>query len=255
MVNANECQKKFVDSITKGIFPGDFLEGINPGGKLSAKGVLEVYQGDYFSRLYSVLKENFKGVYSFLGDDLFFSLCKEYIDQYASTSEDIGNYGEFLRDFVRDHPLGEKFPFLSELCELDQSFLKLFHAPGESFSVGSLALPDDLELCRFVLIDAMFLISSQHPIYQIWELKNRTNSETKIDIDWYRRESFCLYKVKDGIKFRSLTLGQFEVLNRIKQGDAIGQCLEKVDVAPQEVQELFYFISTSGILKDVLKLS
>ncbi|RLA64087.1 MAG: hypothetical protein DRQ88_06530 [Epsilonproteobacteria bacterium] len=254
MLGIKSSQVLLGKSILTGNPSEDLLKNIIPGGKLDKKRALEVYHDDYVARLSSVMADNFEGTHAFLGEELFFALCLEYLDHYPSTSPDLGEYGKYLDKFMKNHDLGKEYPFLPELCRLDMEFMRLFHLPKEKkIDPDRLKAHENLSLAKFTLVKALYLQKSKYPIYKIWDLKNLSDAEREdVELDWSGAENFCLYKNMDGIKVQFLTPEQVDVLEKIKLGLNLDSALENSEIDPLRVQELFGFISTSGILIDII---
>lgn len=253
MLGIKNSQVLLGKSILSGTPSDDLLQNIIPGGKLDNKRALEVYRDDYVSRLSSVMADNYEGTHSLLGDSLFFAMCREYLDCYPSTSPDLGDYGKYLDKFLKNHSLGKEYPFLPELCRLDSEFLRLFHLPKQSsLDPEKLKTHENLSMAKFTLVEALYLQKSAYPIYKIWDLKNLSEKEREgVELDWSEPENICLFKSMDGIKVQFLTLEQVDVLEKIKLGLNLDSALENSQMDPNEVQELFAFISTSGILVNI----
>ncbi|TDJ09541.1 MAG: DUF2063 domain-containing protein [Deltaproteobacteria bacterium] len=251
MLGIKGSQELLGKSILTGNPSEDLLNNIIPGGKLDKKKALMVYRDDYVARLSSVMAENFEGTHSLLGDEIFFAICREYLDYYPSTSFDLGNYGKYLDKFLKNHSLGVEYPFLPELSRLDMEFMRLFHLPRvKSIDPEKLKTHENLSQAKFKLVEGIYLKKSKFPIYKIWDLKNIEDRED-VDLDWNEAENICLYKGEDGIKVQFLTPEQVDVLEKIKQGLNLDQALENSEMDVIRVQELFSFISTSGILVDI----
>ena len=249
-----KAQKLFGKSILTGVIEKDLLSSIIPAGKINTKAALQVYRDDYVGRLTSVLCENFEGTWSVLGDKLFFSLCEEYLIDHQSRSFDIGEFGEDLDQFVKNHPLGVEFPFLFELSHLDKQFLRIFHLPVEdALGEEKLKTWTDLSKAKFKFTKAFHLQKSNFPIYKIWDLKNvAADDRDAIELDWQEPENICLYKCSQGIQAKFLKPAAVDVLDNLNQGLNLETALEQSLLAPQEVQSLFNFIASSGILVELI---
>jgi len=254
MLGIEKSQQDLGKSILTGKPSSDLLKAIIPGGKLDNEKALGVYRDDYTSRMCAVMADNFEGTHSLLGDELFYATCLGYLENYTSTSPDIGDFGKYLDQYVRNHPIGLEYPFLPELCRLDMEFIRLFHLPMEKkVDVNKLKTHENLSMAKFKLVKAIYLHKSDYPVYKIWDLKNISQVEREnVDLDWSESENICLFKCEDGIRAKFLSLGQVDVLAKINQGLNLDSALENVDLDPEEVQELFGFISTSGILVDII---
>ena len=118
--------------------------------------------------------------------------------------------------------------------------------PDSQFSLAKQGL-----LSGSISSNAQFAaIGSVHHGGSLWDLKNNEDREN-IELDWSESENICLYKNESGIKVQFLTPDQIDVLEKIKLGLNLDSALENSEMDPSRVQELFSFISTSGILVDI----
>src|SRR5579863_5534234 len=83
--------------------------------RLSAEARVDIYANMYFYRILDALKEDFPATLAVLGDDKFHNLVTGYILEYPPTEPSISYCGRFLADYLRDHPMRERAPFIADL--------------------------------------------------------------------------------------------------------------------------------------------
>src|SRR5262249_1323716 len=104
------------------------LSGVIRGDeRLSALQRLNIYADAYFYRLLDCLKEDFPATAAVTGD-AFEGLVRAYLDKHAPAEPSIFYAGQRLADFLGDHPVGERWPFLAELARLERTLIEVFHA-------------------------------------------------------------------------------------------------------------------------------
>ena len=112
-----------------GLPPGG-LDGLLAGeGLLPARERLEIYANAYFYRLLDVFKEEFPATLAILGEVNFHNLVTGYLVDYPPKEPSIIHAGSHLPDFIRAHPLGERWRYLGDLARLERTTLEIFHAP------------------------------------------------------------------------------------------------------------------------------
>jgi hypothetical protein len=97
--------------------------------RLSAEARVDIYANMYFYRILDALKEDFPATLAVLGDDSFHNLVTGYILEYPPTEPSISHCGRFLADYLRDHPMRERAPFVADLAKLERSVVEVFQAP------------------------------------------------------------------------------------------------------------------------------
>ncbi|HLK86819.1 MAG TPA: DNA-binding domain-containing protein [Candidatus Binataceae bacterium] len=89
---------------------------------------LEIYANAYFYRILDCLKDDFPATLATVGADNFHNLITGYLIAHPPTRPSIAHAGDYLPEFLRDHPMREEWPFLADLARLEGALLKVFHA-------------------------------------------------------------------------------------------------------------------------------
>jgi hypothetical protein len=103
---------------------------IESDDRLSATERLEIYANAYFYRILDCLKEDFPATLAVLGADNFHNLVTGYLIEYPPTEPSISYAGRHLAEFLRHHPMRERWPFIGDLAELERTLIEVFHAAG-----------------------------------------------------------------------------------------------------------------------------
>lgn len=123
----------------RGLRPGALDDLIESDDRLSAVQRLEIYANAYFHRILDCLKEDFPATLAVLGDDNFHNLVTGYLIEYPPTEPSISFAGRHLADFLRRHPMRERWPFIAELAHLERTLIEVFHA-GEAQALNAEAM-------------------------------------------------------------------------------------------------------------------
>src|SRR3984893_12694581 len=101
---------------------------IESDDRLSAAERLEIYANAYFYRILDCLKEDFPATLAVLGADNFHNLVTGYLIEYPPTEPSISNAGRHLHEFLRHHPMRDRWPFIADLAQLERTLIEVFHA-------------------------------------------------------------------------------------------------------------------------------
>jgi len=119
--------------------------------RLSAEARVDIYANMYFYRILDALKEDFRSTLAVLGEDNFHNLITGYLLEYPPTEPSISDCGRHLADYLRDHPLREGMPFITDLGKLERAIVEVFQGPDavalESDSLSAVA-PEDWPAMR-----------------------------------------------------------------------------------------------------------
>jgi hypothetical protein len=77
---------------------------IKPNDRLTSFERLEIYNRQYWFRLYSSFEEDFPGVQAVVGKARFEGLMRAYLTEHPSTSFSLRNLGSRLPGWLQDHP-------------------------------------------------------------------------------------------------------------------------------------------------------
>ena len=128
------------------IILGDLEKIIESDDRLSATERLEIYANAYFYRILDCLKEDFPATLVTLGADNFHNLVTGYLIEYPPTEPSISYAGRHLAEFLRHHPMRERWPFIGDLAWLERTLIEVFHAAeAEPLSAEAMraVAPDD----------------------------------------------------------------------------------------------------------------
>jgi hypothetical protein len=114
---------------------------IKPNDRLSSFERLEIYNRQYWFRLYSSFEEDFPGLKAIIGGRKFDRLMRDYLTECPSQSFSLRNLGSQLESWLRAHP-----EYVETRFDLALDMVRLEWAHIEVFDSGEAALldPDDL---------------------------------------------------------------------------------------------------------------
>lgn len=159
--------------------------------RLSAEARVDIYANMYFYRILDALKEDFPATLAVLGADSFHNLVTGYLLEYPPSAPSISDCGSHLADYLRDHPMRERAPFIADLAKLERAVVEAFQAPD------AVALePDSLRAIAPEDWPAMKL--NIHP------------SEQMLALDW--RVSELLRAVEERREWKAAEQGAVKVL-------------------------------------------
>ncbi len=103
---------------------------IKPNDRLTSFERLEIYNRQYWFRLFSSMIEDFPGVRSVLGEKRFDAMCKAYLMDCPSRSFTLRNLGAKLEPWLRKHPkwAGTKQQLVLDIARLEWADIEAFDA-------------------------------------------------------------------------------------------------------------------------------
>jgi hypothetical protein len=138
---------------------------IKPNDRLSSFERLEIYNRQYWFRLYTCFEEDFPGLRAIVGRRKFEGLMRSYLTDCPSTSFSLRNLGSRLETWLEGHR-----EWIDPRAELALDMVRLEWAHIESFDSASdpVLTADDLALTdestRFELQPYLYLLRLQYPV-------------------------------------------------------------------------------------------
>ncbi|MBP9682798.1 MAG: putative DNA-binding domain-containing protein [Bacteriovorax sp.] len=228
----------------------DLASLLKDSQKLSPSRAIAIYQEDYQARLTEALKNTYTMIHFFIGDEHFYQLALEFIQGHVSVYSNLDEYGRELNDFLKSHPLLNSFPFLSEMACFEWDFKNIFHAPHES-GLDSHALYKVLE-CETALVKLIGPVQLASYHFQIQELCALKNKKRRELLSFNSPEQLIIFKTNQVVRTRIITKNQFTILCKLKSPCSLNQVIQDApeDTTPEEIQELFEFLTKEHLLKD-----
>ncbi len=123
-------------SATEALFQDNVLTG-NPAIDAEIEGDTEefrdrrlaIYRDAYRLRLIEVLGTDYEVLHTYLGDDLFDALAREYIAAHPSTFRNVRWFGAKMAQFLVAGPRYAVHPELAELAQFEWSLGRAFDSP------------------------------------------------------------------------------------------------------------------------------
>jgi hypothetical protein len=97
--------------------------------RLSAQSRVDIYANMYFYRVLDALKEDFPATRAVLGDDHFHNLVTGYLIEHPPTEPSLYHCGRYLAEYLRDHPMRERVPFVADVAALERAIVEVFQGP------------------------------------------------------------------------------------------------------------------------------
>lgn len=133
---------------------------------------LQRYADMYYFRLLDILRGDYKGIVSLIGDKAFAQLARDYLVTHPSTSPTVRDVGIHMSDFLKGYaPVSEPFPFASDLARLERTREEVFDRaeaqPLRSEELEAIA-PRQWAEISFRPVPAARLIDLEWPVTRLW---------------------------------------------------------------------------------------
>ncbi len=219
-------------------------EFIKPNDRLSSFERLEIYNRQYWFRLFSSFEEDFPGVAAIVGRRRFQALMRAYLEACPSTSFSLRNLGSRLVGWLDENPsyAGPHFEAVRAMAALEWAHIEAFDGaalprltPEMLLGVGEdsqIALQPFLGLVRahYAVDDALIAVRN--------ESGSSNGSSNNASAGYVARRLrtirslpredvfIAVHRHEDSVYYKRLSREDFQILSALRQGKTLGEALE-----------------------------
>lgn len=239
----------------KALTPRGLEDIIASDDRLSARERLEIYANAYFFRLLDVFKEDYPALLAVAGDTHFHNLITGYLIHHPPTEPSVLYAGRHLPEFLRTHPMRERWPFLADLATLECATLEVFHAadaPPLSHEAARAIPPQDWPAIRFQLHPAARLLDLA---WTVDRLPGAVAASAAWQTPEHRAARILVWRIKSQVHYREVECAEHLALQLATNGATFAAACEAIaaqtdaaaDAAAQINQWLARWVS-DGVL-------
>jgi len=246
---------------------------IKPNDRLTSFERLEIYNRQYWFRLFSAMAEDFPGLRSVLGEKRFDAMCKAYLVDCPSTSFTLRNLGAKLESWLRTHPTwaGSKQTLALDIVRLEWADIEAFDGEAEP-ALG----PEDLAGAAgpkllLKLQPYVQLLGFRYPVDDLLLAVRKEDEDTDFASNAFAEKHkskkvqavaklkpgtiyLVVHRVDFSVYFRRVEVEEFTILTALREGRTLSKAIEaafrRSKVAEQEradrVQQWFQNWATLG---------
>jgi len=235
---------------------------IKPNDRLTSFERLEIYNKQYWFRLFSGMIEDFPGLQAVLGNRRFDELCKAYLQDCPSRSFTLRNLGRDLEGWLKKNPrwAGSRQAVAVDMVRLEWADIEAFDGKAEpplkpEEVAGSAGANLRLRLQPYIQ-----LLNLHYPVDTLVLKIKRLNEDTEFSSNAFRerrkrkqvqaiarlkpaRIFLAVHRVDYFVYFRRLEENEYQLLAAMQQGKTLGQAVQqslatKKNVAPPELAQV-----------------
>jgi len=194
------------------------VESIASSPSCSAEERMEIYGNAYELRLKEALSTDYERLHSYLGDELFETLMKNYIESYPSHHPSLRYFSQHMVDLVERLEPFSRLPEVAEIARIEKAFGDSFDAADcNSVTIDQLARldPEIWPTLKLRFHDAVQLLPQNYNSFQIWQALSNDDMPPKIAASkttWliWRQDLVSRYRALSGAEIVALTIAMSE---------------------------------------------
>ena len=231
-----DFQAYLIDSTKGAAFKAQIIDD----AKVGATKRLSIYYDAYRFRIIEALATAYPKLKMLLGDDLFDSTARSYIDAYPSTFRNMrwvgGSMQTHLKNTLPQHPIA------AEMAQFEWALGLAFDAEDAPIlTLQDLAAipPEDWSALKFTLHPSLHLLNLQWNVVQIWNALDKEETPPAVT----KTDEACLIwrrglNLDSGLNahFRSLDATELAAIQLIIDGASFGELCEHLQENATEAE-------------------
>lgn len=191
-----------------------------------------VYRNNVYSALIAALSQSFPTVFQLVGQAYFKRVAREYVRSNLPNSAVLIEYGDYFPEFIGSLYEHHKLAYLKDVARLDWRYIQSANERDEpSISPDTLVSyveqPDELAKLKFEWVAPVQLLSSNFPIFSIWQAHQSANPETALKaLDMSQSETVLLTRPQYQVRVHRLPKAEGAFVHRLFSGESIEQALQ-----------------------------
>lgn len=218
---------------------------IKPNDRLTSFDRLEIYNRQYWYRLFSALAEDFPGLRSVLGEKQFDAMCKAYIVDCPSTSFTLRNLGSKMESWLRANPkwAGKKQTLALDIARLEWADIEAFDNASEpALRAEDLASADGATL-KLELQPYVRLLDFAYPVDDLLLAVRKEDDDTDFASNAFAEKRkkkhvravaklkpqpifLVVHRIDNSVYYRRIQPEEFAVLKMLGKRKTLGEGLD-----------------------------
>jgi hypothetical protein len=185
----------------------------------------DVYRNNVIMSLSGALADGYPVVQKLVGEAFFNAVAGVYVRAHPPKSPLMIFYGADFAEFLDDFEPAQQIPYLADVARLEWARRRAFHAadavPAPLDPLSDMDEETLLSTC-FALHPSHQIVSSSHPIYDIWDF-NSNGGDGKIVPT---AQSVLVARPTDQVQMHLLGAGEDQFLRQLDAGATLGQAAQ-----------------------------
>lgn len=156
-----------------------YPQGVQDASGRPAQKRFDVYRNNVAVSLTEALETAFPALRALVGDDFFRAMAGVFLRAHPPSSPVMMFYGAQMPEFLRGFPPAAGLAYLPDIAQLELALRRAYHA-ADATPLAPEALqaldPDALAGARISLVPAAILVTSAHPLYDIYRAATRPDT-------------------------------------------------------------------------------
>ncbi|MDI3326505.1 DNA-binding domain-containing protein [Pontibacterium granulatum] len=229
-------------------------EHICDHGKISVEHRLHIYRNAYQVRFWEVIDTDHPVLGTYLGDELFNNMVRDYIHAYPSHFRSLRQFADQLPRFLTEDETLSAYPHIAELARFERELLNAFDAADtERVERQDLVdlLPEKWPGLKLVFHPSLIVFTTTYNVVDIWQ---HIKAERAPPEPLQQDETWLIWRNRERLtEFSSMDNFEFTMFMAFRDGSTLEQVAELLleishsDPSQHMVETLFAWLDRGWI--------
>lgn len=208
-----------------------------------------VYRNNVTVSLTEALMDTYPTVLALVGEEFFRAMAPVFIAAHPPTSACLFEYGGEFGAFLDAFEPTQSLPYLGDIARLEFAWLKAYYAkdqtPLDPADLQQIA-PDALTNVTFTLHPACQILTSQHPVYDIWAAHKQPDIAQAMANISSQGQDCLITRPRWDVTVTALPGGGTAFITQLAQGTTLAQAAE---IAAEQSDSFDFAQNLGGLLE------
>jgi hypothetical protein len=239
---------------------------IKPNDRLTSLERIEIYNKQYWFRLFDCFIEDFPGLKIALGQNKFMKLAKAYLTAHPSHSYSLRNLGSSLAPFMEKNPglLGHRRALALDMARFEWAQIVAFDGPARKPLTVDDLLGKPPTKIRLAIQPHITILSLGYPIddYKIQlkqhalrsdasnaieETRGPTRSKRRPPLPRAKPVHVVIHRQNNSLYYKRIDAQTYALLTALAKGQTLARAIKTSEIAdPQKIGAIFESGATLG---------
>ncbi len=213
-----------------------FVKKIKPSSKISPQLALDIYKNNTRGSRVNALAAIYPACKNILGDEVFHSMAKTFVDADVFGTADLNNYGadfsSHLASIINAGRLTQAYHYLADLARLEFLFHAAYYAdddPVFDFALFENRIKKEQPVF-FRLSESLAVLAFQTPIYEIW-----MNNYQQLDVSCNsvratsKTQYLLIHRGENTPMVQVINDGEYQLLHAFVKHQSLQEVIDTID--------------------------
>ena len=231
---------------------------IKPNRRLSSFQRIEIYNRQYWFRLFDSFYDDFPGLRAVLGRLKFNRLTREYLTEHPSTSYTLRNLGRLLPVFIEKHPqlVAPRFDLALDMARFEWAQVEAFDGPALPPVTVDDLLGRNAAKIRLSLQPHISVLHLRYPLDEyVIRLKKagvrgdasnaveensaeKSRRKARLPIPRARQTFLVVHRLDNSLFYKRIDAAAYRLLSGLNRGATLGKAIESAFSQPPEAETI-----------------